>query len=100
METENVKERLRKYREFVYEKGGISNLIDKDTIEQERASNFEIKPSERFIYRTRYFTDSAIIGSKEFVKKYYHKFKSFFTSKEKNPKVIKGLKGIYSLKLL
>ena len=52
-------------------------------------------------YRTRYFTDSGIIGSKEFVAKNYQRFKHLFHSKhEKKPKQIKGLDGMYSLKRL
>jgi len=56
---------------------------------------------DRFRYRTRYFTDSGIIGSKEFVSANYQRFKNLFESKhEKKPKPIKGLDGIYSLKRL
>jgi hypothetical protein len=52
-------------------------------------------------YRTRYFTDSGIIGSKEFVFTNYQRFKHLFYSKhEKKPKPIKGLEGVYSLKRL
>ena len=56
---------------------------------------------DRLRYRTRYFTDSGIIGSKEFVSKTYVLFKNHFNSKnEKKPKHVKGLSGIYSLKRL
>jgi putative transposase len=99
LNADNPKERLRHYREFVYEKGGIT-IIDEDIVEKEKERNFEISSYDRFLYRTRYFTDSGIIGSKEFVKKYYQKFKNLFTSKEKEPKSIKGLKDIFSLKRL
>ena len=52
-------------------------------------------------YRTRYFTDSGIIGTKEFVSKTYTRFKHLFNTKnEKKPKPVKGLSGIYSLKRL
>ena len=52
-------------------------------------------------YRTRYFTDSGVIGSKEFVSKTYMRFKHHFISKnEKKPKPVKGLSGVYSLKRL
>jgi hypothetical protein len=63
--------------------------------------NYEITRVERFQYRTRYFSDSGIIGSKEFVYKNYMKFKDLFQSKhEKKPKPIKGLDGVFSLKRL
>jgi len=49
----------------------------------------------------RYFTDSGIIGSKEFVAENYQRFKHLFYSKhEKKPKPVKGLDGVYSLKRL
>jgi hypothetical protein len=53
-------------------------------------------------YRTRCcFTDSGIIGSKEFVSAHYQRFKHLFVSKlKKIPKPIEGLSGIYSLKRL
>jgi len=52
-------------------------------------------------YRTRYVTDSGIIGSKEFVSTHYQRFKTLFNTKHaKKPKPIKGLEGIYSLKRL
>ena len=41
---------------------------------------FELSRSDRFRYRTRYFTDSGIIGSKEFVFSNYQRFKHLFKS--------------------
>jgi len=62
---------------------------------------FEISRTNRFLYRTRYFTDSGIIGSREFVSVTYQQFKHLFQSKhEKKPKLVKGLDGVYSLKRL
>ena len=56
---------------------------------------------DRFLHRTRYFTDSGIIGSKVFVDRIYQDFKDYYSSKhEKKPKVIQGLDGVYSLKRL
>jgi len=47
------------------------------------------------------FTDSGIIGTKEFVSRVYQGFKGHFSSRhEKRPKPIQGLNGIYSLKRL
>ncbi len=93
--VKDERERLRYYREFVYEKGKIKG------IEREREKDFELNQIDRFRYRTRYFTDSGIIGSKAFVDRHYRRFKSHFSSKhEKRPKTIKGLEGVYSLKRL
>ena len=99
VKTNNAEKRLRRYREFVYRKGGLE-ILDNDIVKKEEERDFEISTSEQFLYKTRYFTDSGIIGSKEFVKKYYDRFKSLFTSQDKEPKVVKGLNGIYSLKRL
>jgi hypothetical protein len=50
-------------------------------------------------YRSRYFTDSGVIGSKGFVSMNYQRFKDVFMSKrEKIPKLVSGLDGVYSLK--
>jgi hypothetical protein len=76
-------------------------VIDTDIVENERQNNYKIKRIDRFRYRTRYFTDSGIIGTKDFVFTNYQKFKGLFKSKrEKVPKPIVGLDGIYSLKRL
>ncbi|MFC1863088.1 transposase [Thermodesulfobacteriota bacterium] len=91
----NKKERLAHYRRFVYEKGGITLKGE------EKVRGVELSNAERFRYRTRYFTDSGVIGTKDFVERVYIQFKDHFTSKhEKKPKTIKGLEGIFSLKRL
>lgn len=102
------KERFRKYRRYLYEAGAIERsdgkseqFIDKNILEKERSKNFEISRSDRFRNKTRYFTDSGIIGSKEFVSENYHRFKHMFQSKnEKKPKPVKGIDGLYSMKRL
>ena len=99
-------ERLRRYRRYVYEAGALrrpdnpfAGTIEKETLEKERDAEFNLKRIQRFTYRTRYFSDSGIIGSKAFVTKNYQRFKEHFQTKhEKIPKSIKGLDGIYSLK--
>jgi REP element-mobilizing transposase RayT len=104
----NPKERIRRYRRYVYEVGALSRpdkmqaeVIDDKVVKKERKKDFEISRISRFRYRTRYFTDSGIIGSKEFVSANYQRFKHLFYSKhEKKPKPIKGLDGMYSLKRL
>jgi len=78
-----------------------AQVIDAKVAARERKKDFEISRFIRFRYRTRYFTDSGIIGSKEFVADNYQRFKHLFPSKhEKKPKPIKGLEGVYSLKRL
>jgi hypothetical protein len=76
-------------------------VIDAKVVAKERKNEFELSRIRRFRYRTRYFTDSGIIGSKEFVSTNYQRFKHLFSSKhEKKPRPIKGLAGMYSLKRL
>ena len=106
--VQSKKERIRRYRRYVYEAGslnqpekGNTKAIKDNVLEKERRRGFELSKSDRFRYRTRYFTDSGIIGSKEFVAVNYQRFKNLFNSKhEKKPKAIKGLDGLYSLKRL
>ncbi len=85
--VKSKKERIRRYRRYVYEAGAIDHpeknqakVIKKDIIEKERKKNYEITRIDRFQHRTRYFTDSGIIGSKEFVYQNYLKFKDMFQS--------------------
>jgi len=106
--VKNEKERIRRYRRYVYEAGaldhpgkGQARVIDNDIVEHERDNDFELNRMRRFRYRTRYFTDSGVIGSKEFVSSNYQRFKDLFMSKrEKIPKLVAGLNGVYSLKRL
>ena len=106
--VKSVKERVRRYRKYVYEAGIIQSsdksytkTIREKTITKERKRNFEISRADRFLYRTRYFTDSGIIGSKAFVFDTYQQFKHLFQSRhEKKPKSVKGLDGVFSLKRL
>ncbi len=121
----DAEERLKGYRRYVYEAAALDHpgkrqarVIDNDIVEHERQTsvksaalvfqkefngvkNYEISRADRFRYRTRYFTDSGIIGTKEFVTENSQRFKNVFMSKrEKIPRAVSGLDGIYSLKRL
>ena len=106
--VQSKKERIKRYRRYVYAAGALNQpekgnvkVIEDRILEKERRREYELSKSDRFRYRTRYFTDSGIIGSKEFVSLNYQRFKDIFSTKhEKKPKPIKGLEGIYSLKRL
>jgi putative transposase len=99
-------ERLRLYRKFVYETGAVDVTgnkvkIKEEVVEKERRKGFQLTRADLFKHRTRYFTDSGIIGSKEFVRENFQRFKHLFQSKnERNPRHVIGLDGIYSLKRL
>ena len=104
----DAQERLKRYRRYVYEAGAVDRsekgqrkVIDDAVLKKEQKREYEISRIDRFRYRTRYFTDSGVIGSKEFVSMNYQRFKDVFNSKnEKRPKPVKGLSGVYSLKRL
>ncbi|MFH0725932.1 MAG: hypothetical protein V2B19_06220 [Pseudomonadota bacterium] len=81
-------ERLRRYRRYVYEAGAVAKpgnrtvgVIDEEILEKERANDFNVDRMRRFQCRTRYFTDSGIIGTKAFVAENYQRFKHLFQSK-------------------
>jgi REP element-mobilizing transposase RayT len=101
--VKSKKERIRRYRRYVYETGSVNQpekgtvkVINGKLLEKERNREFELSRSDRFRYRTRYFTDAGIIGSKEFVAINYQRFKHLFHSKhEKKPKPIKGLEDVF-----
>jgi putative transposase len=104
----DAEERLERYRRYVYEAGAVdrsekpaAGVIDNRVLEKERETDFKLNRVRRFRYRTRYFTDSGIIGTKEFVSGNYRRFKDLFMSKkDKIPKPVAGLDGIFSLKRL
>jgi putative transposase len=104
----NAEERLEGYRRYVYEAGAVDRseigkrkVIEEAVVEKERKKAFKISRVDRFRYRTRYFTDSGIIGTKEFVSINYTRFKDIFMSKRKKiPKPVAGLDGVYSMKRL
>jgi hypothetical protein len=97
----DTRERFSRYRRFVYEKASKGHHIPEKTMNKERKREFKLSTINRFTHRTRFFTDSGIIGTREFVSKHYRRFNHLFISKkEKKPKPIKGLSGIYSLKRL
>jgi len=61
---------------------------------KERNREFELSRSDRFRYRTRYFADSGIIGSKGFVSENDQRFKHLFYSNllkaRKKAKTVQG----------
>ncbi len=75
--------------------------IKEKVVEIERKNDYKITRTDRFKHRTRHFCDSGIIGTKEFIKTHFEKFKHYFnTDKERIPTRIAGLTDIYSLKRL
>ncbi len=100
----NSKERLSRYRQFVYEAGSIETqkgrAIDAEILEKERQKGFSPTRADRFLARSRYFTDSGIIGSREFVRSLWRQLRAPDDNPDKMPVRVAGLSGIYSLKRL
>jgi len=98
-------ERLRRYRQYVYEVGeletGHGARIAPEIAQKERRKGYTLTRKDRFLHRSRYFTDSAVIGSREFVMESFQRFRATLNiSKDRQPKRIAGLDGMYALKRL
>jgi len=96
---------VRKYRQFVYETGAVDmgkgKPMDPKIVKKERKKNFELKRFELFCYRTRYFSDAGILGSKEFVREVFDQVKHLLNLKdERKFTCLSGAKGVYSMKRL
>ena len=99
------KEAVRKYREFIYETGaedaGKGAAMDRRIVERERRRKYRVSRRDRFLYRSRYFTDSGIIGSKEFVGEVFERVKHLLGSKGRRRFTsVGGIDGVYSMKRL
>ena len=97
--------RLHYYRRYVYENGAQPALkgtpLDPKVVDREAQKGFTLTPVDRLLYRTRYFTDSGVIGTKAFVSRCAQLFASHFSSRHsKRPQPITGLPGMYALKRL
>jgi REP element-mobilizing transposase RayT len=97
--------RLQYYRRYVYENGAQPAMkgmsLDPQLVDREAQKEFVLTPVDRLLSRTRYFTDSGVIGTKAFVSRCSQLFESHFTSRHpKRPRPIAGLPGMYALKRL
>ena len=122
-EEDDPREIVRKYREFVYETGAVDACpvkcseaalpeagfnragkgasIDQKIVDRERKRKYRVSRTERFLHRSRYFTDSGILGSKEFVNEVFDRVKHMLHSKnERRFKPVGGIDGVYSMKKL
>ena len=94
-------ESLKGYRRYLYVAGALdrsgkpsAGVIDNSILGKEQKNNFELKRVRRFRYRTRYFTDSGIIGTKEFVSMNYHRFKNIYIRNERRyPRLLPAWMG-------
>lgn len=101
----DAKTRLHYYQRHVYENGAQAPTtgvrLDPKLVDREAQKEFVLTPGDRLLYRTRYFTDSGVIGTKAFVSRCSTLFEHHFTSHHvKRPRPIAGLPGVYALKWL
>ena len=101
--SQSEAERFRMYREYVYEHGRIESqkgaAIAEEQVQKERKKRFRFTAADRLLYRTRYFTEGVFLGSSQFVKEHFQRFKDKLNiQKERSPNVITGLKNIYSFR--
>ena len=98
-------ERLAAYREFVYEVGALVTdkgcSIEPEILEKQQKKGFKISSLDHLKFRSRYFTDSAVIGSKAFIEEKYSQFEEIFSHrKRKKPVRIRGMGEVFSLRRL
>jgi len=107
----NPSEIIRKYREFVYETGAVGEEvrsqekerrgIDMEIVDRERKKGYRLSRADVFRHRCRYFTDSGIIGPKDFVAGVFDGVKHLMDSKDERKFTLIGwVMGIYSMKRL
>ncbi len=100
----DISARLARYREFVYEAGAIESgkgkRISNEILAKEKDKGFKPTLVDRMRARTRYFTDSGIIGSREFVRRVWNRLRADEDNPGKAPVSISGIPGMYSLKRL
>ncbi len=80
---------------------GKGKVLDKKIVEKARKKGYKVSRAERFRYRCRYFTDSGIIGGKDFVQEVFDRVKHLLNSKdERKFTKVGGVEGIFSMKRL
>ena len=86
---------MRRYRTYMYQAGSIDRpdkgkvkVIDPRVLYREKRKDFQITQASRLRYRTRYFTDSGIIGSKEFVSDITLRVLEVFATEDIHPPAI------------
>jgi putative transposase len=95
---------LDSYRKFVYEMGSLERSNGKHSIpkavsDQEAKAGHRLSRTSLFRYRSRYFTESVVLGSKGFVKGIYGRIQPYLRTREdRDPIRIHGVKGLYSLR--
>jgi len=109
----NYNEKLVFYRKYMYQIGKekyykidggeviSASPIPEDAYKQAENNGFQYTYKEQFMHRCRYFSDSLIIGSHDFVKVIHSQYKNKLFDKRKRrfPKM-RGFENIYSMREL
>ncbi len=79
----------------------VKRGIDPKIVEKATKKGYKISRVDRFRYRCRYFTDSGIIGGKDFVQEVFDQVKHLLGSKDTRKFTpVGGVEGLYSMKRL
>ncbi|WP_027183267.1 transposase [Desulfovibrio inopinatus] len=101
-DIEDINERLVLYRRFLYETGALDSVHGKSLashiVERARSEGYVYTRVDRMLLRTRWFTDSGVIGSKEFVTALLGRV-SHTKGRKRFPRKIDGLE-FYAMKRL
>jgi REP element-mobilizing transposase RayT len=98
-------ERLRFYRQFVYETGAVDTgkggSLDEGLVRRERQRNYVLGDVDVFRYRCRNFVDSGVIGTREYVQEVGARLRARVPERsERAPHRFKGGDGLCTLKRL
>ncbi len=97
---------LAAYRRYVYEVGSVASsggrrAIPPGICEAESQKAYRLSRRRLFRYRSRYFTESVALGSREFVRGVYARLRPYLqTRSDRDPVRIQGLEGLYAMRRL
>ncbi len=95
---------LQAYRRYVYEVGSVKRPDGKRAIPErismgESNRRYRISNISLFRFRSRYFTESVVLGSRGFVQEVYGKLQPYLKTRiDRDPVKITGAAGLYSMK--
>ena len=102
-DVESGSERLRLYREYVYRTGALDRAggaeMNQRIAQRAEMRQFKYTQADRLLMRTRWFTDSAIIGSRAFVSNLGRRL-GLGSGTKREPKRVAGLDDVYSFRRL
>ncbi len=93
------------YKKFIYDTGAmsvdLSNISESDLSKRKRVKGDHIVRAATFSRRCRYFTDSGVFGSHDFVKEIFERVKHSLGSKDtRRFSLVHGVGDVYSMRRL